>query len=404
MTSSPPPETTTVEEITAEAHAFFSARLARRASTAVRHGEGDDAVIGVGIHRRDSDTGDVARAQAWQRDLWEAGLAWVQGPTEYGGRGLAPEHARAVDAVAAQYVTPTTSCFMVSHSIVGPTILEHGTAEQRRALLPKIWRGEVICCQLFSEPEAGSDLAGLRTTARRDGDAWVVSGQKLWSSYAHLSQVGELLARTGPPESRHRGLTMFLVDMTSPGIVVRPLRQLTGGEHFNEVFLEEVRIPDSARVGPVDGGWPIALTTMTNERSVLGREHNGIMLAPVDRLFALARATGAIEDTAVQDLLAECWAREQLLHETAARLGTALRAPSVVKLMMTADMEFYSEVAERLLGYRMIAETGEWGTFAWSQLLLNAPAHRIAGGSDEIQRNILAERALGLPREQQPAG
>jgi alkylation response protein AidB-like acyl-CoA dehydrogenase len=385
-------------EIEAEAEAFFAARVPRR-SGAVVHGSGPDGVIGVGHHSSESEEAELARAQHWQRELYDAGLAWVDGPAEYGGRGLSAEHAHVVAEVAARFEVPVTSCFMVSHSIVGPTILAHGTPEQKRAHLPGIWRGDTVCCQLFSEPEAGSDLAGLRTTARRDGDGWVVTGQKLWSSYAHVSRLGELLARTGDPGSRHRGLTVFLVDMASPGIEVRPLRQITGGQHFNEVFLDQVWIPDSARVGPVDGGWAIAMTTVTNERSVLGREHNGIMLDPVRRLFALAAERGADEDPAVQELLADCWAREQLLHETAARLAGDPRGPSVVKLMMTSDMERYSEVAARLLGYRMVVDTGAWGTFSWSELLLNAPAHRIAGGSDEIQRNILAERVLGLPRE-----
>ncbi|QIG42838.1 acyl-CoA dehydrogenase [Nocardioides anomalus] len=391
----------TLAEIAAEAEAFFAARVPRRTDGVV-HGSGPDGVIGVGHHSAESEETELARAQAWQRELCDAGLAWVDGPVEYGGRGLSAEHAHTVAEVAAGFEVPITSCFMVSHQIVGPTILSHGTPEQKRAHLPGIWRGDTVCCQLFSEPEAGSDLAGLRTTARRDGDVWVVTGQKLWSSYAHVSRLGELIARTGEPGSRHRGLTVFLVDMDSPGIEVRPLKQITGGEHFNEVFLDEVRIPDSARVGPVDGGWAIAMTTVTNERSVLGREHNGIMLDPVRRLFALAVDRGAADDPAVQELLAECWAREQLLHETASRLAGQPRGPSVVKLMMTSDMEFYSEVAGRLLGYRMVADTGAWGTYAWSELLLNAPAHRIAGGSDEIQRNILAERVLGLPREARP--
>ncbi|GAA3516298.1 acyl-CoA dehydrogenase family protein [Aeromicrobium panaciterrae] len=396
---------TSLEDLATEAHAFFSARVPVRVRGGMTHGDGSDDIIGVGLDKGDSEEVEVEQAREWQRALFDAGLAWVDGPTEFGGRGLSPEHARLVDEIATGYAVPTPSCFMVSHEIVAPTILVHGTLEQKEAYLSGIWRGDIVCCQLFSEPEAGSDLASLRTTARRDGDDWIVSGQKVWSSYAHVAQLGELLVRTGPPGSRHRGLSTFLIDMSTPGIDVRPLRQVTGSEHFNEVFLDEVRIPDSARIGAVDSGWTIALTTMSNERSVLADEHNGIMIDPVLRLFALARASGAIDDPAVQDLLAECWAREQILRTTGSRLGADETSPpgSVVKLMMTSDMQFYIEVANRLLGYRMIADTGEWGTFSWSQLLLSAPSHRIAGGTDEIQKNIIAERVLGLPRDVRPS-
>ncbi|GAA3456519.1 acyl-CoA dehydrogenase family protein [Dactylosporangium matsuzakiense] len=395
---------TTHESVAAEAHAFFAARAPKRERRGMLHGVGDDDVVGVGLTQPEDEAAEVAEAQRWQRELFDAGLAWLDGPPALGGRGLGPDYVELVAGIAAEYELPSTGTYMVSHGIVAPTILAHGTEEQQRAFLPGIWRGDLICCQLFSEPEAGSDLASLRTTAVRDGDDWIVTGQKVWSSFAHVAKLGELLVRTGPPESRHRGLSMFLIDMDSPGIDVRPLRQVTGSEHFNEVFLDGVRVPDARRLGPVDGGWNIAMTTVGSERSVLGRAHNGIMIEPVIRLFALARSTGAIEDPAIQDLLAECWAREQVLHETATRLRDAGGpAPgSVVKLMTTSDMEYYSDVAARLLGYRMVADTGAWGTYSWSQLLLSAPSHRIAGGSDEIQRNILAERVLGLPREERP--
>ncbi len=393
----------TLEEIEAEARAFLEPRVPRRAPATL--GAGPDDVVGVGLRRGADEADEVEAARAWQRALFDAGLAWVDGPVEYGGRGLSVEHRNRVHAVLREYEVPNTACFLVGHDIVGPTILEHGTAEQRAAYLPGIWRGDVICCQLFSEPGAGSDLASLRTSARPADDGWVVNGQKVWSSYAHLAQIGELLARTGEVSDRHRGITAFLVDMTAPGVEVRPLRQITGAEHFNEVFLDDVRIPDQHRLGQVGGGWPIALTTLTSERSLMGDEHNGLMNDPVRRLFALAETTGALEDPAVQELLAEAWEREQIVKETARRSRTApesAQTGSVLKLLSTADMEFYIAVATRILGPRLISDHGDWGTFAWTQLVLGAPAHRIAGGSDEIQKNIIAERVLGLPRDPRP--
>lgn len=397
--------TTTLEEITAETRAFLEVRVSRRKTSSDRPGEGSDDVMGVGLQRGQSELDEVEAARKWQRELFDAGLAWVDGPVEHGGRGLSDAHRHQVHRLIAEYDVPNTGCFMVGHDIVGPTILEHGTAAQKEAYLPGIWRGDIICCQLFSEPGAGSDLASLRTAARPTDDGWVVDGQKVWSSFAHYSQLGELLARTGERADRHRGITAFLIDMDAPGVDVRPLRQITGTEHFNEVFLDGVAVPDDRRLGEVNGGWPIALTTLSSERSLMGDEHNGLMNDPVRKLFALAESTGVDADPAVQELLAEAWEREQIVRQTARR---SLDAPddehlgSVMKLMMAADMEFYIATATRLLGSRLVVDTGEWGTYAWSQLLLGAPAHRIAGGSDEIQRSIIAERVLGLPRDPRP--
>jgi alkylation response protein AidB-like acyl-CoA dehydrogenase len=394
----------TLDEIEAEARAFAEGRVPRRTSD-LRIGEGPDDVMGVGLESATSEEQEVAEARAWQNALYDAGLAWVDGPVELGGRGLGLEHRQRVDRVLHEYELPNTGCFMVAHDIVAPAILVHGTERQRHDYLPPIHRGDLICCQLFSEPGAGSDLASIRTVARRVDDGWVVNGQKVWSSFAHLAQVGELLARTGDPEDRHRGITAFLLDMGSPGVEVRPLRQITGVEHFNEVFLDDVFVPDSQRIGEVDGGWPIALTTLDSERSMMGEENNGLLIDPVRRLFALAESTGQADDPAVRELLAEAWAREQIVRQTARRSlveEPAGQWASVLKLLSTDDMEFYLAVATRLLGSRMVLDTGRWGTYAWSQLLLGAPAHRIAGGSDEIQKNILAERILGLPRDPRP--
>jgi acyl-CoA dehydrogenase len=392
--------------LASEARAFFAARASKRPPALhTTWGTGSDEVLGVAMQSGEEERQEVAAARAWQAVLFDAGLGWVDGPRQYGGRGLTAAHARLVRGIAAEYETPNLSCFMVSHDIVGPTILAHGTPEQKQRWLPALWRGDVIACQLFSEPEAGSDLASLRTTAVPDGDDWIVTGQKVWSSGAHYSGVGELLARTGPASDRHRALTTFLVDMDRPGIEVRPLRQITGSQHFNEVFFDAVRVPDSARLGQVHEGWAVARTTLGGERSLMADEHNGILDDPVRRLFGLARQSGQDASPAVLEHLGEAWLRDQVLHVTGDRLAAADGTPAgpVVKLMMTGNMEYYISLASRLLGFRMIADTGAWGTFAWSHLLLGAPAHRIAGGTDEILKNIIAERVLGLPREPRPA-
>lgn len=386
-----------------EVHAYLAARVPHKRHAEAGWGDGADSVMALSTLRGDAELAELAVAKDWQRDLYDAGLAWVDGPEEYGGRGLSSEHGRLVRQIVSEYEAPLTSHFMVSFDIVGPTILAHGTDAQKARWLPSIWRGDTVCCQLFSEPEAGSDLASLRTTAVRDGDEWVIRGQKVWSSGAHYSQLGELLARTGTTADRNRGITAFLVEMDRPGIEIRPLRQMNGNEHFNEVFLDDVRIPDANRLGPVNGGWPVAQTTLGGERSFISDENSGILNDPVRKLFALAVQTGAIGDPAIREQLAEAWARQQILQMTGARLeGSEPPPESVIKLQMGENMEFFHAVAGRLLGHRMTVDTGAWGTYAWSDLLLGAPAHRIAGGSDEIQRNIIAERLLGLPREPRP--
>ena len=212
-------------------------------------------------------TAELAAARAWQRDLYDAGLGWLEGPVEYGGRGLDAEAAIAARSVLTEYVTPSLSLLTVSHRIVAPVTLLHGTEKQKDQWLRALWRGDAVACQLFSEPEAGSDLASLQTSAVREGDGWLITGQKVWSSGAHYSQVGELLARTGTRADRHRGITAFLLDMSAPGIEVRPIHQMNGGRHFNEVFLDRVWVPDSARLGPVGGGWHIAMSTLGVERA-----------------------------------------------------------------------------------------------------------------------------------------
>jgi acyl-CoA dehydrogenase len=271
-----------------------------------------------------------------------------------------------------------------------------------------MYAGDVIACQLFSEPSAGSDLAGLSTRAVRDGDEWVISGQKMWTSIAHHAQIGLALCRTDPDKPKHKGITAFLVDMSAPGVDVRPLRQMSGGSEFNEVFLTEVRVPDDHRLGEVDDGWRVALTTLMNERASVGGEGAGPAARAVALPFltALLRANGRLDDAAARRRLAELLAgqaaTEYLNHQAVRRFregGQPGPEASVSKLMFAQNLTRGAHFAAEVVGPRLIADTGEWGTFSWTELLLSTPALRILGGTEEIMKNILAERVLGLPKE-----
>jgi len=211
--------------------------------------------------------------------------------------------------------------------MVAPTLLAHGTDEAKQHYLRALWRGDLIGCQLFSEPEAGSDLANIKTRAVPDGDEWVVNGQKVWTSGAHYSDLGILLSRTSvDPDKRHHGLTMFLVDLASPGIDIRPLRQMTGGTSFNEVFLSDVRIPDWHRLGEIDDGWRVAMTTLMNERAAIGGGSASSGFSTTRRLFELARHTGLNEDLVVRQELAQLWIRSQITRYSRQRTAARLRA------------------------------------------------------------------------------
>jgi alkylation response protein AidB-like acyl-CoA dehydrogenase len=272
-----------------------------------------------------------------------------------------------------------------------------------------MYRGDIVGCQLFSEPVAGSDLAGIQTRAERDGDEWIVTGQKVWTSGAHYSDIGEVITRTSPDKPKHKGLTMFVVDMKAPGVEVRPLRQMTGGASFNEVFFEEVRIPDSHRLGDVDEGWTVALTTLMNERAAIGGGGAGGGGMNFTRIRELALHLGVDEDPVVRQGLADLYIRLSVARYTNLRAMAKIRAGqlpgpemSIGKLSLTQNMQATAQVLSEVLGPRLVANSGEWGTYAWSELVLGVPGARVAGGTDEIMRNIVGERVLGLPKDPAP--
>jgi alkylation response protein AidB-like acyl-CoA dehydrogenase len=348
----------------------------------------------------------VERAKEWQGKLAAAGWACITWPKEYGGRGGTPTEAQ-IFAEEQGKTGASTATFMVGISMAGPTIIAHGTDEQRQRWLPSLLRGEEIYCQLFSEPGAGSDLAGLTCRAVRDGDEWVVNGQKVWTSGAVHSDLGILVARTDVDQPKHRGISYFICDMRQPGIDIRPLRQITGASHFNEVFLTDVRIPHANLLGDVNGGWSVAMTTLSNERAAIG---GGGAALDFDRLLDLARRRDLTGDAVIRQSLADAYIRFELLRFLGMRVRSAARAgktpgaeASTMKLLYAGHLKKLGDLALALEGPAgMLNRDDAPEAGAWQQQFLGAPSIRIAGGSDEIQRNIIGERVLGLPPEPRP--
>jgi alkylation response protein AidB-like acyl-CoA dehydrogenase len=399
----------TVQEFADQARTWLESVAKRRTDpVATPWGEGSDDVSVFHNLTEGEERVLLDEAMAWQRTKFDAGYGAISWPAEYGGAGLAPEYEAAFGRVENDFeVPPGHETFSVTVSLVAPTIRELGTAEQRHELIPRFLRTDQLCCQLFSEPGAGSDLASLSTRAVRDGDDWVVHGQKVWSSGAQFSAWGELIARTDR-DSKHAGLTAFMVPMDSAGVTVRPIRQMSGGSSFNEVFLDGVRIPDRLRLGQVGRGWEVALTTLGFERAGSGGSRS--VGGSWQQLAALARHLDCTDDPLVRQELARCYVNDRVrsfvrhrVEQTSASGGAPGPEGSIGKLLWTRSLAEISDLASRLLGPRLTADTGEWGTWAWSAHVLGAPGYRIAGGSDEIQHNITAERVLGLPREPRPA-
>ena len=396
----------TRDEFRAEATDFLEANAKRRVEANEVWGQGSDEVAILPERTPEEDAAILVAAKEWRAKVFDAGFGWISGPETYGGRGLAREYERVWQSLENDYDVPNIGPFGIGLGMVAPTILAHAIEDVKQRYLAPMYRGDVVACQLFSEPVAGSDLAGIQTKAIRDGDEWILNGQKVWTSGAHYSDIGEIITRTSTyPDSRHRGLTMFLVDMRAPGVEVRPLRQMTGGASFNEVFFTDVRIPDEMRLGDVDQGWSVALTTLMNERMAIGGGGVGGGLNLANRLQALARHMGAADDPHVRQQLAEVMIRMSVSRYTTMRTMAKMRAGqlpgpelSTLKLALTNNMQQMSELLTSLLGPRLIADTDEWGTYAWSAFVLSVPGMRVAGGTDEVLRNIVGERVLGLPK------
>ncbi|MBL6951513.1 MAG: acyl-CoA dehydrogenase family protein [Alphaproteobacteria bacterium] len=350
----------------------------------------------------------LAAARAWQARKAAGGFACITMPKEYGGQGLSPIMQVIYNQEEANYVAPR-GVYEIGLGMCIPTMLAYATEEQKQRYAPPAVRGEEIWCQLFSEPAGGSDLAGLRTKAELDGNDWVINGQKIWTSGAQFSDYAIMVARSDFDVPKHKGLTFFFLSMKSPGVEVRPIKQMSGAANFNEVYFTDVRIPDSQRLGAVGDGWKVSLTTLMNERFAVG-------VAPppdFDEIFDLVRNTEledgpALDNAMVRDRLADWYVRQQGLKNAHFRSMTALsrgETPGpessinkVVSASKYQDVSFFGMEMQEMVGIitdpDIAALDGLFQTGA-----LSSPGYRIAGGTDEILRNIIAERVLGLPQD-----
>lgn len=392
--------TPTIEQFREQARAWL--RQNAPARTAVR----DEHDVSV-FHNLDHDAElEVLRElREWQRLKFDAGYAALSWPTELHGAGLPTEYADAFKEEETAAVAPTRhELFSVTVNLIAPTVRIYGSDELRSLLLPGLLDGSLLACQLFSEPGAGSDLANISTRAVREGDEWVVNGQKVWTSGAQFADWGQAIVRTEAGSKRNRGLTTLMVPMDAPGVEVRQIRQMSGGTSFNEVFLTDVRVPDAYRMGEVGDGWGVTRATLGFERA--NASNKAGVGGSFEQLVDLARRTRSLSHRDVRLALADVRMRE-IAAEIALRRDKRARdageapgaAGSMRKLQWVAKLNRVSDLARTLLADRAVADLGEPGTFSWNAHVLGAPGYRIAGGTDQIQRSIVAERHLNLPPE-----
>ena len=351
----------------------------------------------------------VAFAKDWLRKLNDGGWAGLSWPKEYGGRGSSLLEQLIFQEEYARVRAPSLMSLGVGISLVGPTLMHHGTEPQKKRFLPKMLCGEEIWCQGFSEPNAGSDLASLRTRAEVHGDELVINGQKIWTSYARFAQWCILLVRTNPTAPKHKGITYVLLDMATPGITIRPLREITGHSWFNEVFFDDVRVPRANVVGEIDRGWQITITTLGHERSI-GAPHSRLMeeLKDLIRLAQSRTAAGHVDDPRLRQRIAQHFIETEIMRFSGYRLVTQLLRTgqpgpegSVLKLFLSELDQRIKDTAVEVEGpYSQLAagspraiEDGRW-----QHELLWSRAATIYAGSSEVQRNIVSQRVLGLPR------
>jgi alkylation response protein AidB-like acyl-CoA dehydrogenase len=343
---------------------------------------------------------------------YDLGLAWVHFPEGYGGLGVSPKLQKVVNETLWGHGAPRAALRNpIGHGMGAPTVVTHGSDAQKARYLRPLFTGEEIWCQLFSEPGAGSDVAGLASRAVRDGDEWIVNGQKVWTTLAHVARWGMLVARNDPSAPKHKGLTYFVVDMHAPGVEVRPLYQITGEAEFNEVYFSDVRIPDAERLGEVGEGWRVSLTTLMNERVAIGGQVPPRGTGFIGELMATYATTGP-HGTATRDEVTRLWARAEVLRLTNIRAshlrarGTPGPEGSIGKLAMAELHKDITECALDLLGAEgMLFPAGypmgrPRTTALWDsapQAFLRSRANSIEGGTTEIMKNILGERVLGLP-------
>jgi alkylation response protein AidB-like acyl-CoA dehydrogenase len=385
----------TPDEFGAQARAWLEANGIREGDEAAREAAGVDTTEGQ---------------KALLRKFYDAGYSGITWPKAYGGRGLSDEHQLAFNRAASDFVLP--GIFGIATGMFGPTLLALGSEEQKLEWIPKMINGTHVWCQLFSEPGAGSDVAGLRTRAERDGDEWVVNGQKVWTSGAQRADYGALIARTDTSVPKHNGITMFILDMHDPGVTVRPLRQASGEAPFNEVFLDNVRLPADAVVGEENAGWAAAVIMLRNERISIGTSaRRPSRPLSYESVLAFARKVGRTDDPIARDRLAHLYAIDTAGVLLAQRMrqevdaGIDLRARgSIAKLSNSVIVRMAMDVADEVGGAELITWEHSGPGLNYPPVtfgVVDGPGRGIGGGTNEIQRGIIGERVLGLAKDPQ---
>ena len=345
-------------------------------------------------------------AAEWQKKKYDAGWAMIHWPKEFGGIGATPIE-RIIWAQEESKFNVPKGVYEIGLGMAGPVMMEYATDEQKERYLPPMAEGKEIWCQLFSEPSAGSDVAGLRSKAVQDGENWIVNGQKVWTSGAHFSDFGILVVRHDPSLEKHKGLTFFFVDMKSPGIEVKPIKQLTGGSSFNEVYFNDVVIPDSQRLGEIGDGWKVAITTLMNERLAVG-DADGV---DANEAFELAKkhdkdGEQLIDNNAVRESIADWYCEASGLKNTKLRTMSALSRgdtpgpeASITKIVSANKLQAIGNFGMDSSDMSGMLMNEESDFIKFQMAWMGAAGLRIAGGTDEILKNIIAERVLGLPQE-----
>ena len=352
---------------------------------------------------------EIEAAKFWQKKKYDAGWACITWNKEFGGRGATEIQSVIWNQEESKYDVPQ-GVFQIGQGMAAPTLMTWGQPEHHERYLPKLASGEEIWCQLFSEPAGGSDLAALRTKAEKEGDDWIINGQKIWTSGAHYSDYGILVVRTDPNVAKHKGLSYFFLDMKSPGVEIKPIKQLTGGAGFNEVYFTDVRIPDSQRLGEVGQGWQVALTTLMNERAAIGGGGGGVNVDLAYKIASEVMIDGktATQDSAVRAKLANWYVQESGLKFTGYRSMTALSKGTTPGPENSIGKLVGAPKNQEMASFCM--DLMEMNGAIWDEELskeaglvqmsyMGSPGLRIAGGTDEIMANIIAERVLGLPQE-----
>lgn len=386
-----------------EAFDWLSANAQLKDLNSARHGMALE-------EETEENRGDISEAQAWQAKKADAGWACITWPKEYGGRDATTMQSVIWAQEEAKFEVPGNP-FMIGLGMAGPMLMVHGSDKQKKRYIPPMLRGEECWCQMFSEPGAGSDLAGVRTRAEQDGGEWILNGQKIWTSGAHYSKFGILLARSNPNVAKHKGLSFFICPTDLPGIELRPIEQITRARNFNEVFFTDARLPDEYRIDEIGNGWKVALTVLMNERASISQNAvaGGISAEELINLAKGSYANGrpAIDDAGVRQNIAAFITRLKAMEFSSARILTALskgRVPgpegSLGKLAnANLNQEIATFASELQGGMSSILDSEAPLDGIWQKQFLGSPSGRIAGGTDEIQRNIIGERVLGLPGE-----